>query len=148
MMLAEFEAEIGAMEEQEAEAALTRAAGAPPADQKIGERASIDIDVDKDPIEQTTFNSSNLDEGLYDFGENELYLSFKRADGQNSLYVYVDVPVTVWNDLVNAPSAGSYHYANIRLEYGYLEITNNHERLPEGPTPDPGEVPDDVPSEI
>ncbi|MDB2286684.1 phage portal protein [Halorubrum ezzemoulense] len=148
MTLQEFEAEFGADGTGGDEAEAMRAKAAPPRENKIGERASIDIDVDKDPIEQTTFNSSNLDEGLYDFGENELYLSFKRGDGQNSLYVYVDVPVTVWNDLVNAPSAGSYHYANIRLEYGYLEITNNHERLPEGPTPDPGDVPDDVPSEI
>ena len=148
MMLAEFEAEMGAMEEEETEAMLTRAADAPPADRKIGERASIDIDVEKDPIEQTTFSSSNLDEGLYDFSERELYLSFERPGGQNSLYVYVDVPAAVWSALVNAASAGSYHYANIRLEYPYLEITNNHERLPEGPTPDPGDVPDDVPSEI
>ena len=148
MTLQEFEAEFGADGTGGDEAEAMRAKAAPPRENKIGERASIDIDVDKDPIEQTTFNSSNLDEGLYDFGERELYLSFKRVDGQNSLYVYVDVPVTVWNDLVNAPSAGSYHYSEIRLEYGYLEITNNHERLPEGPTPDPGEVPDDVPSEI
>ena len=148
MTLQEFEAEFGADGTGGDEAEAMRAKAAPPRENKIGERASIDIDVDKDPIEQTTFNSSNLDEGLYDFGERELYLSFKRADGQSSLYVYVDVPTTVWNDLVNAPSVGSYHHANIRLEYPYLEITNNHERLPEGPTPDPGEVPDDVPSEI
>ena len=148
MTLAEFEAEMDATAEEDAEATLTRAAGAPPPDMKIGERETIDIDVEKDPLEQTTFNSSNLNEGLYDFGARELYLSFTRSDGQNSLYVYVDVPATVWNDLVNAPSAGSYHYANIRLEYGYLEITNNHERLPEGPTPDPGEVPDNVPDEL
>ena len=150
MMLAEFEAEFsdGAGEGDDVEAMLTRSKAAPPEANKIGERASVDIDVDKDPIEQTTFSSSNLDEGLYDFGERELYLSFQRPDGQNSLYVYVDVPAQVWNELVNAGSAGSYHYSEIRMEYGYLEITNNHERLPQGPTPDPGEVPDDVPSEI
>jgi phage portal protein BeeE len=148
MMLAEFEAEMGAMEEEETEAMLTRAADAPPPRRKIGERKSIDIDVEKDPIEQTTFNSSNLDEGLYDFGAGELYLSFQRPDGQNSLYVYVDVPPSVWNDLVTAGSAGSYHYDNIRLEYPYLEVTNNHERLPEGPTPDPGDIPENIPSDI
>jgi hypothetical protein len=147
MMLAEFEAEFsdnGVSEGDDVEAMLTRSKAAPPESNKIGERKTVDIDVEKDPIEQTTFNSSNLDEGLYDFGERELYLSFQRPDGQNSLYVYVDVPVAVWSALVNAPSAGSYHYSEIRMEYGYLEITNNHERLPEGPTPDPGDVPDDV----
>ena len=151
MTLSEFEAQYGADAgggEGDTESMLTRSKAAPPLENKIGERDSIDIDVSKDPIEQTTFNSSNLDEGLYDFGERELYLSFKRGDGQNSLYVYVDVPATVWNSLVNAASAGSYHYSEIRLQYGYLEITNNHERLPEGPTPDPGEVPDDVPNDI
>ena len=148
MTLQEFEAEFGADGTSGDEAEAMRSKAAPPRENKIGERASIDIDVDKDPIEQTTFNSSNLDEGLYDFGSRELYLSFKRPDGQNSLYVYVDVPAQVWNELVNAGSAGSYHYSEIRMEYGYLEITNNHERLPQGPTPDPGEVPDDVPSEI
>ena len=151
MMLAEFEAEFGndgGGDDGDVEAMLSRAKAAPPTDNKIGERASVDIDVSKDPIEQTTFDSSNLEEGLYDFGERELYLSFKRPDGQNSLYVYVDVPASVWSALANAASAGSYHYSNIRLEYGYLEITNNHERLPDGPTPDPGETPEDVPSEI
>jgi len=148
MTLQEFEAEFDADSTGGDEAEAMRAKAAPPRENKIGERASIDIDVDKDPIEQTTFNSSNLDEGLYDFGERELYLSFKRADGQNSLYVYVDVPTTVWNDLVNAPSAGSYHYDSIRLEFAYLEVTNNHERLPEGPTPDPGDVPEDIPDEL
>ena len=141
---AEFEADAGSGEEAEA----MRSKAAPPPENKIGERASIDIDVEKDPIEQTTFNSSNLDEGLYDFGERELYLSFKRANGQNSLYVYVDVPATVWSSLVTAASAGSYHYSEIRLQYAYLEITNNHERLPEGPTPDPGDLPEDVPSDL
>jgi len=149
MMLQEFEAEFATDgSEGDAEAMLTRSKAAPPTANKIGERASIDIDVEKDPIEQTTFSSSNLDEGLYDFGERELYLSFQRPDGQNSLYVYVDVPATVWSSLVNAASAGSYHYSEIRMEYGYLEITNNHERLPEGPTPDPGDVPDDVPDDL
>ncbi|OYR57717.1 phage portal protein [Halorubrum halodurans] len=152
MTLQEFEAEFSddgvGGEDDDVEEMLTRSKAAPPPENKIGERKSLNIDVEKDPIEQTTFNSSNLDEGLYDFGAGELYLSFQRPDGQNSLYVYVDVPPSVWNELVNAGSAGSYHYDNIRLEYPYLEITNNHERLPEGPTPDPGEVPDDIPSDI
>ena len=151
MMLSEFEAEFatdGANAGDDVEAALTRSAAAPPESNKIGERKGVDINVEKDPIEQTTFNSSNLDEGLYDFGERELYLSFKRPDGQNSLYVYVDVPAAVWSALVSAPSAGSYHYSEIRLEFGYLEISNNHARLPEGPTPDPGEVPDGIPEDI
>ena len=120
----------------------------PPEDNKIGERDWADVEaslVSKDPIEQMQFSSSNLDEGLYDFEENELYLSFLRDGGQSSLYAYVDVPTTEWSGLANASSHGSYHYDSIRLEYPYVEITNFHDRLPEGPSPDPGEVPEDIP---
>lgn len=120
----------------------------PPADNKVGERDWADIESElatKDPIEQMQFSSSNLDEGLYDFGEQELYLSFLRDEGQSSLYAYVDVPATEWSALANASSHGSYHYDSIRLDYPYIEITNFHDRLPAGPSPDPGEEPDDVP---
>lgn len=118
----------------------------PPEENKIGEREWTDVEADligKDAIEQTQFNSSNLDEGLYDFEENELYLSFLRDGGQSSLYAYVDVGPTTWSALVNAGSHGSYHYDNIRLEFPYIEITNFHDRLPEGPSPD--EPPEDIP---
>jgi hypothetical protein len=126
----------------------------PPADHKIGERDWADVEAQlgvedgvatKDPVEQMQFDSSNLAEGLYDFGEQELFISFKR-DGTNSLYAYVDVPPTEWSGLANASSHGSYHYDSIRLEYAYVEITNFHDRLPEGPMPDPEDVPEGVPS--
>lgn len=126
----------------------TRAEQAPPPGNKIDERDWGDVEaalVSKDPIEQTQFDSSNLDEGLYDFGERELFLSFER-DGSNSLYAYVDVPASEWQGLANAASHGSYHYDNIRLDYAYVEITNFHDRLPEGPEPDPDDVPEGVPS--
>ncbi|WP_336358999.1 phage portal protein [Haloarcula sp. CGMCC 1.6347] len=127
----------------------TRAKDAPPPGNKLYERDWSEVEADlvtKDPIEQTQFDSSNLDEGLYDFGEQELFISFEREDGTDSLYAYVDVPASEWAGLVNASSHGSYHYDNIRLEYPYVEITNFHDRLPEGPEPDPEDVPDDVPA--
>jgi PBSX family phage portal protein len=150
MTLQEFEAEFsGDPSGGEDSADAERAAGAPPAENKVGERdwglleSALET---KDAIESVSFNSSNLDEGLYDFEEQELYLSFTRAEGANSLYVYV--PAAVWAALTSAGSAGSYHYANIRLEYPYLEVTNFHDRLPQGPTPDEGDVPEDIPSDI
>jgi HK97 family phage portal protein len=155
MTLAEFEAEHTGSPGGEAEGSA--AVVEPPPENKIGERdwseveARLDVEngvATKDPIEQATFDSSNLDEGLFDFGENELYLSFKRQEGSDSLYVYVDVPATEWSGLVNAASHGGYHYDNIRLIYPYLEITNHHSRLPEGPVPDNEDVPEGVPSEI
>mgnify|MGYP000619212463 CR=1 FL=1 len=122
------------------------AAYLPPPENKIGERDWDEVKeqlISKDPIETVQFNSSNLDEGLYDFGEQELYLSFLREEGQSSLYAYVDVPTTEWSGLVNASSAGGYHYDSIRLEYPYIEITNFHDRLPEGQMPD--DPPEDIP---
>lgn len=127
----------------------SRAEYLPPEDNKVGERDWADVEpklLEKDPLEQMQFSSSNLDEGLFDFEENELYLSFEREDGPSSLYAYVNVPTSEWAALANASSHGSYHYDNIRLEYGYIEITNFHSRLPEGPMPDGDEMPDDVPN--
>jgi HK97 family phage portal protein len=120
----------------------------PPEDNKIGEKPWAEVEAElvaKDEIEQMQFDSSNLDEGLYDFEAQELYLSFQRDDGQSSLYAYVDVPPTEWSGLTAASSHGSYHYDSIRLDYPYIEITNFHDRLPEGPAPEPGEEPDDIP---
>jgi PBSX family phage portal protein len=128
-----------------------RAAHLPPTENKVGERDWDDVEAalaTKAPLETVQFSSSNLDEGLYDFGERELFLSFKREGGSNSLYAYVDVPASEWSGLVNASSAGSYHYDNIRLDYPYIEITNFHDRLPEGPAPSGDDVPEGVPSEI
>ncbi|WP_226043490.1 phage portal protein [Natrinema sp. DC36] len=151
MPLAQFESQFtgGGGEGGEEEASLPSNAAEPPPENKIGEKEWAEVQaalVNKDPLEQTQFNSSNLDEGLFDYSENELYLSFKREEGSNSLYAYVDVPASEWSSLVNAGSHGSYHYDNIRLEYPYIEITNFHDRLPEGPMPDGDEMPDDVPS--
>jgi len=148
MTIAEFEAEVGGDPAGDGE---TAAVHEPPEEYKIGSQDWSSVKstlVEKDPIEQVSFSSSNLDEGLYDYEEQVLYLSFLREGGQSSLYAYVDVPASEWAGLVNAGSAGGYHYDSIRLEYPYLEITNFHDRLPEGPTPDPADVPDDVPNDI
>ncbi|AFZ74550.1 phage portal protein [Natronobacterium gregoryi] len=118
----------------------------PPERNKIGERDWADVEAElaeKDEIDTEQFNSSNLDEGLYDYEDEELYLSFLRDEGESSLYTYVDIPPTEWSALTSASSAGSYHHSNIRLSYAYLEITNFHSRLPEGEMPD--DPPDDVP---
>jgi len=143
MTLQEFEAEFSGDGGDGASNAAE-----PPAENKIDERdwATVEADLATKDIEQLQFDSSNLDEGLYDFDAQELYLSFRREEGSNSLYVYVDVPPTEWNALTSAGSAGSYHYNSIRLEYAYIEITNFHDRLPEGPTPDPDDVPEDIPN--
>lgn len=122
---------------------------APPVGNKIGERDWENVKAEllsKDPIETADFNSSNLDQGLMDLGEQELFLSFKRDEGQSSLYAYTNIPVSEWQALLSASSKGSYHYDNIRLDYPYVEISNFHDRLPVGQFPD--EVPEGIPEGI
>jgi len=152
MTLTEFEAEVGGDGGGGGgETEANRSVHAPPEEHKVGEREWATVEsqlATKDAIEQTQFDSSNLAEGLYDIEAQELYLSFERPDGQNSLYVYVDVPQSIWAALANAGSHGSYHYQHIRLDYPYMEVTNFHDRLPEGPAPDPEDVPEDIPSDI
>jgi hypothetical protein len=58
----------------------------------------------------------------------------------------VNVAPTTWAALNAASSAVSYHYDSIRLEYPYVDITNFHTRLPEGPAPESEDVPEGVPS--
>ena len=131
------------------EAADGRHAHAPPIGNKVGTRDWTDVKADllnKDPLESANFDSSNLDQGLFDFGENELYISFLRDGGQSSLYVYTNVPTAEWSSLQSASSKGSYHYESIRLEYPYVEITNFHDRLPVGEFPD--DVPEGIPEGI
>jgi len=133
----------------EVEAADGRHAHAPPIGNKVGERDWNEVKAEletKDPLESADFDSSNLDQGLFDFGENELYISFLRDEGQSSLYVYTDVPTAEWSSLQSASSKGGYHYESIRLEYPYIEISNFHSRLPEGEFPD--ELPENIPEGI
>jgi len=118
----------------------------PPEENRVGERPTVDFTLlDKDGVESMQFDSSNLDQGLYDPDERELYIRFKREDGSDSLYVYLDVPPEEWEGLANASSHGEYHFENIRLEYSYEEITDHHERLPDGPAaPSGDEVPEGI----
>lgn len=116
----------------EVEQAGDRPAFLPPTSNRAGERAGLEL-ADKAEILTEQFDSSNLDQGLYDIDDRELYIRFKRDDGPDSLYVYLDVPRDEWQRLTNASSHGEYHYDNIRLDYQYEEITDNHERLPLGP---------------
>ena len=115
----------------------------PPTENRVGERAGLEL-ANKQEVETQQFDSSNLDQGLYDEAERELFIRFDRDGGTDSLYVYLDVPPSEWEGLVNAGSHGSYHHDNIRLEYPYEEITGNHDRLPEGEQPDAEELPEGI----
>jgi len=117
----------------------------PPEENRVGYRPGVPLTLaTKDQVETQDFDSTNLDQGLYDRSEEELFLRFDREDGVDSLYVYLDVPPQEWEGLTTASSAGGYHFDNIRLEFAYEEITSNHERLPEGPRPDPEDIPEGI----
>jgi PBSX family phage portal protein len=117
----------------------------PPTAHRIGERAEVPLTLaDKQGVESMQFDSSNLEQGLYDAAEEELYIRFGRADGSDSLYVYLGVSESTWEGLASAASHGSYHHDNIRTDYPYEEITDNHSRLPDAPSPDGEELPTGV----
>lgn len=72
------------------------------------------------PVDTHRFvSSSNLVAGLYDITTQDLYIKFHGG----RIYVYLQVPHNVWVALKNAPSAGHYHYYNIRMKYVYEELT-------------------------
>jgi PBSX family phage portal protein len=136
MTLQEFEAEFAggaggdeAASTPDEDAEQTQPSYLPPPENRAGERAGLEL-ANKQEVDTEQFDSSNLDQGLYDREDRELYIRFDRDAGVDSLYVYLDVPPAEWEALLEAASHGSYHYDNIRLDYQYEEITDNHERLP------------------
>jgi len=136
LTLQEFEAEFTggdggdeAASTPDEDAEQTQPSYLPPPKNRAGERAGLEL-ANKQEVDTQQFDSSNLDQGLYDHEDRELYIRFDRDDGVDSLYVYLNVPPAEWEALQEAASHGSYHYDNIRLDYQYEEITDNHERLP------------------
>ena len=76
------------------------------------------------PLEEmptSTFQSSNVHSAIYDFGERELFIRFKRSVGQDAIYQYTNVPAREWQGLKSAASKGSYVNANIAYEYRYAK---------------------------
>ncbi|MEX2619990.1 MAG: KTSC domain-containing protein [Egibacteraceae bacterium] len=63
----------------------------------------------------TYVDSSNLEQVGYDNDNMELHVIFK--DG--SLYVYLDVPAQIYEELLVAPSKGSYLNREVKGVYNY-----------------------------
>jgi hypothetical protein len=77
----------------------------------------------RDPIEtmpNNSFSSSNVHSGLFDFGASELFLRFLR-DGPDAIYIYFDVPTSVWQSLRNARSKGSFVNSSIAFKFRYAK---------------------------
>ena len=63
-----------------------------------------------------------------------VFVQFKgKNGGPGDIYVFYDVPVTVWRGWVAAPSKGHYHWAHIRFNYKYAKLTGDRRTyLPNG----------------
>lgn len=62
--------------------------------------------------------SSNLSAVAYEALTSTLYIRFKSS----GTYAYFDVPLTVYNGLMNAASHGEYHAAFIKNNYRYKKL--------------------------
>ncbi len=66
-------------------------------------------------IETFIPRSSHIGEVRYDSDTRDMFITF--ADG--SEYRYLSVPVTVFQGIQNAPSAGQYFHRQIKDRYGF-----------------------------
>jgi hypothetical protein len=56
----------------------------------------------------------------------DLIIQFKgKYGGPGDVYMYFDVPVTVWRRFISAPSKGHYFWVNIRNNFWYRKLTGN-----------------------
>lgn len=62
--------------------------------------------------------SSNLSAVGYDAANQQLYVQFHSG----SVYVYSNVPQTIYKSLMRAESKGSYHAAYIKHSFPYRRI--------------------------
>ena len=91
-------------------------------DDSAGENLANKARAPLDEMPTSTFQSSNVHSGLYDFGERTLWLRFMRTAGADAIYRYDDVPASQWNALVEASSKGSLVNAEIAYEYRYTKV--------------------------
>lgn len=68
--------------------------------------------------EMIPVSSSNIESIGYDEQNEQVYIRFLNG----SLYVYKGVPLREFEDLLNAPSLGSYLHRNYKNVYPYERI--------------------------
>tara|TARA_R110000868_G_scaffold395447_1_gene667119 strand:- start:5248 stop:5457 length:210 start_codon:yes stop_codon:yes gene_type:complete len=69
-------------------------------------------------MERTPINSSNLLSIGYQADTNTLEVEFKGG----AVYQYFDVPLAIYEELINAVSLGVYFAANIRENYDFEKL--------------------------
>jgi len=78
----------------------------------------------RDPIEtmpHNSFTSSNVHSALYDFGEREMSIRYLRDGEPDAVYLYINVPASTWQSLVQATSKGSKINADIAYDFRYFK---------------------------
>lgn len=63
-------------------------------------------------------SSSNLEWVAYDEEKKDLYIQFRSG----GLYVYYDVPMDIFEGLLEAGSKGRYHNIKIKWAYKYKKL--------------------------
>jgi len=79
----------------------------------------------RDPIDtmpNSEFTSSNVHSAIYDFGQRELFLRFKRTTGTDAIYQYVNVDARTWKGLTAAASKGGYVNREIAFSFRYSKV--------------------------
>jgi hypothetical protein len=66
----------------------------------------------------TPVDSSNIESVGYDTSNRELHVRFLG----NRTYVYSDVPAELYEELLRAPSKGSFLNRAVKGAYGYREL--------------------------
>ena len=75
-----------------------------------------------DTMPTSSFSSSNVHSGLYDYGEMELFMRYLR-DGTDAIYRYKMVPAETWEGLQGADSKGSYINRAVAYTYAYTKLS-------------------------
>ena len=95
-----------------------------PANQQPAEDV-VEIRGPIDTMPQSSFSSSNVHSGLYDFGEMELFMRYLR-DGPDAIYRYRQVPAEIWQGLTSANSKGSFINRSVAYQYPYQQLSTSN----------------------
>jgi hypothetical protein len=71
-------------------------------------------------IKMTTVMSSQIESVGYDEDDEILYIEFKKG----TVYKYLDVPKSLYNQLIKNDSIGSFFTHNIKFSFEYEKLNN------------------------
>ena len=63
-------------------------------------------------------DSPNIEYTLYSLDDNVLEVKYK----DNNVYQYANVPLKIWEQLIKAPSIGSWMHRNLKGKFGFVRV--------------------------